>query len=60
MDAAQVAHQHTVDKDPHVVVAGEVVGDLFGPYFVAHMAAVLLYEPGTHVQAEAVVDRRIV
>ena len=55
VDAAQVAHQHAVDKDPHVVVAGEIVGDGFA---AGGLAAVLLHELGAHMDAEKVVEGR--
>lgn len=55
MDAAQVAHQHAVDKDPHVVVAGEIVGDGVA---AGGLAAVLLHELGAHMDAEKVVEGR--
>ena len=55
MDAAEVADEHVVDVHPHVVVAGEVVGDGRGLRFV-DVAAVLLDEPGGHAHAEVVVD----
>ena len=58
VDAAQVRHQHLVDKDPHVVVAGKLIGDRLPLGFI-HMAAVLLDKARGHVDAEIMVERRV-
>lgn len=58
MDATQVAHEHAVDIDPHVVVTGEVVGDRLATIgaLSSRVAAVPLDEAGGHAEAEVVVD----
>ena len=55
MNAAQIRHQDIVDKDPDVVVPGELIrnGDL--PLFI-DIPAILLDKPGGHVHPEVVVD----
>ena len=58
VDAAQVRHQHPVDEDPHVVVAGKLIGDRLCPALV-HIAAVLLDKARGHVDAEIMVERRV-
>ena len=58
VDAAQVRHQHPVDEDPHVVVAGKLIGDRLRLVFI-HMAAVLLDKARGHVDAEIMVERRV-
>ena len=59
VDTAQVRHQHPVDEDPHVVVAGKLIGDLLRLVFI-HMAAVLLDKARGHVDAEIMVERHVV
>ena len=51
VDAAEVAHQHAVDEDPHVVVARELVGHRLAVV----RAAVLLHEARRQRHAEPVV-----
>src|SRR5699024_5250211 len=58
MDAAQVPHQHIVNEHPHIVVAGEVIGDRGAPGGAVHRAVGLLHKAGGHGQAEIVVDGR--
>ena len=58
VDTAQVRHQHPVDEDPHVVVAGKLIGDRLRLVFI-HMAAVLLDKARGHVDAEIMVERRV-
>ena len=58
VDAAQVRHQHPVDEDPHVVVAGKLIGDRLRLVFI-HMAAVLLDKARGHVDAEIMVERLV-
>ena len=55
VNAAQIRHQDIVDKDPDVVVPGELIrnGDL--PLFI-YIPAILLDKPGGHVHPEVVVD----
>ena len=55
MDAAQVAHEHTVDEDPHVVVARELELHVL----TRHHAARGLGEIGSEVESEIVVHQRI-
>ena len=56
VNAAQIRHQDIVDKDPDVVVPGELIrnGDL--PLFIYYIPAILLDKPGGHVHPEVVVD----
>ena len=58
VDTAQVRHQHPVDEDPHVVVAGKLIGERLCPACV-HIAAVLLDKARGHVNAEIMVERRV-
>ena len=51
MDAAQIAHEHAVDEDPHVVVARELELHVL----TRHHAARGLGEIGGEVKAEVVV-----
>ena len=61
MDATQVAHEHTVDIDPHVVIAGKVIGHLATAFGLgSRVATILLYKAGGHVETEVVVDLGIV
>ena len=53
MNAAQVGHQHAVNKNPHIVIAGEVVGHRL---LAVNSAAVFLHKAGGHGQAEVVID----
>ena len=59
MDAAQIPHQHIVDEDPHVVVAGELIGHGGTGGGTVHRAVGLLHKPGGHGQPEIVVDHRV-
>ncbi len=60
VDAAQVPHQHIVDKDPHIVVTGKLIGDGGAVRGAFHRAVGLLDKAGGHGDAEIVVDGRVV
>ena len=54
VDAAQIADKHAVNVHPHVVVAGELVGDL--PFLrLIGMTAILLHKPGAHCHTQMVI-----
>ena len=55
MDSAQVGHQHVVDEDPHIVVAGELKGGrrLLGGVGIAFMP---VHKPGGQGHAKVVVQ----
>ena len=55
VNAAQIRHQDIVDKDPDVVVPGELIrnGDFL---LFIYIPAILLDKPGGHVHPEVVVD----
>ena len=59
--APQVGHQHPVDEHPHVVVAGELIGDGLAVAIALWpgVAAVLLDELGGHGHAEVIVKRGV-
>ena len=51
---AQIAHQHIVYEDPHIVIAGEFIGDRL---VQISGAAVLMHKPGGHGHTKVVVHR---
>ena len=53
VNAAQIRHEHVIDEYPHVVVAGELIGDRRA---VRCLSFILLEEPGGHGHSEIVVD----
>ena len=53
VNAAQIRHEHVIDEYPHVVIAGELIGDRRA---VRCLSIILLEEPGGHGHSEIVVD----
>ena len=61
VNTAQITNQRAVDKNPDVVIAGEIVCNLLGLGLILRrilrrMSPILLDEAGAHAQTKVVVD----